>query len=152
MFLICHVTSRDHIFKGLCYFMGGAFHGKSPPCHVGSYWSCASGDIRYLICHVTSKNHMVEGSCNFMSGNFSLYVTTLPSLVAIGIMIERNVFSLSLNLARPLDQIHVTVWIGTPQIKSLTCQVWWPQALWQWRYNGFSLSRDLARPNDQSVM
>ena len=23
MFLICHVTSRKHIFKGLCEFMGG---------------------------------------------------------------------------------------------------------------------------------
>ena len=22
MFLICHVTSRDHVFKGICDFMG----------------------------------------------------------------------------------------------------------------------------------
>ena len=24
--------------------------------------------------------------------------------------------------------------------------------MWKWRYNGFSLSRDLARPCDQSVL
>ena len=27
MFLICHVTSREHIFKRLCEFMGDARHG-----------------------------------------------------------------------------------------------------------------------------
>ena len=24
MFLICHVTSHEHMFKGLCEFMGGS--------------------------------------------------------------------------------------------------------------------------------
>ena len=24
VFLICHVTSRDYMFKGLCEFMGGS--------------------------------------------------------------------------------------------------------------------------------
>ena len=23
MFLICHMTSREHMFKGICEFMGG---------------------------------------------------------------------------------------------------------------------------------
>ena len=27
---------------------------KSQPCHVGGYWSCGSGDIKYSICHMTS--------------------------------------------------------------------------------------------------
>ena len=34
MFLICHVTSREHMFKGLYEFMGEAPRGESPPCHV----------------------------------------------------------------------------------------------------------------------
>ena len=85
--LICHVTSYVHMFKGLCYFMGGSLSlVKSPPCHVGGCWSLESGDIKYLICHVTSQNLVIEGSSNFMKGNSSLYVTILPSLVAIGIV------------------------------------------------------------------
>ena len=30
------------------------------------------------------------------------------------------------------------------------CQVWWPFALWKWRYD-FCLSRDLAKSRDQRV-
>ena len=32
-------------------------------------------------------NHMTEGSSNFMSGSSSLYAATLPSLVAIYILV-----------------------------------------------------------------
>ena len=51
------------------------------------HWSIASRDIKYLICHMTSQNHVILGSSNFMSGRFSLHVTILPSLVAIGIVL-----------------------------------------------------------------
>ena len=33
-----------------------------------------------------------------------------------------------------------------------SCQVQWPQALWQQRYNDFCLSREFARPYDQGVV
>ena len=33
-FSICHVISRDHIFKGLGEFIGETPHSNSPPCHV----------------------------------------------------------------------------------------------------------------------
>ena len=50
MFLICHVTSRDRMIKGLCYFIGEVSYGCNVPlCHVGGYWLCASGDIKYLM-------------------------------------------------------------------------------------------------------
>ena len=38
------------------------------------------------------------------------------------------------------------------QGKSQYFQVWWSQVLWYWRYNGFGLSHNLARPCDQRVM
>ena len=41
----------------------------------------------YLICHVTSQDYVTEGSCDIMGGNPSWSVTTLPTLVAISIMI-----------------------------------------------------------------
>ena len=41
MFLICHVSSCDHMFKGLSDLWVEAPQGKSPPRH----WSNASGCI-----------------------------------------------------------------------------------------------------------
>ena len=37
------------------------------------------------------------------------------------------------------------------QGKSPPCQVWWSRALWQWKYNGFSLSLDLTKLHDHWV-
>ena len=37
----------------------------------------------YLICHVPLQDHVIKGSCDFMEGHSSLYVITLPNLVAI---------------------------------------------------------------------
>ena len=81
MFLICHVTSREHMFEGLCEFMAGSssvFNG---------HWSSASGDINYLTCHVALQNSVTEGSSNFKNGSSSWYITTLLSLVAIAIVV-----------------------------------------------------------------
>ena len=33
MFLVCHVTFCEHMFKGLCEFMSGK-PSESPSCHV----------------------------------------------------------------------------------------------------------------------
>ena len=76
MYLICQVTSHDHFIERTNLWVGA-------PCD----WSIASRDIKYLICHMTSQNHVILGSSNFMSGRSSLHVTTLPSLVAIGIVV-----------------------------------------------------------------
>ena len=51
------------------------------------HWFSASGDIKYLTFYVTLLNHLIEGSCNFLSGSSSWHVPTLPSLVAIGIVV-----------------------------------------------------------------
>ena len=45
----------------------------------------------------------------------------------------------------------MTIWIRAPHSKSRSWQDWWSQALWQWRYDGFSLSHDLTRSQDQRV-
>ena len=71
----------------------------------GGNCSSGSGVIRHLVSHVTSKEHVIEGSCNFISGSSSLYVTTLSSMVAIDIAVEKIWrFSLSRDLLRPRDQ------------------------------------------------
>ena len=53
----------------------------------GGYWFSASGDMKYLICHVISQNYVIEGSSNFTKGSSSLYISTLSSFVAIGIVL-----------------------------------------------------------------
>ena len=37
---------------------------------------------------------------------------------------------------------HVPFWVGSPHLKSPSCQVWGLYALWKWRYKVFYLSRD----------
>ena len=46
-----------------------------------------SGAKTYLICFVTLQDHVIQGFCDYIEGKSSLYVTTLPSLVAIGIVV-----------------------------------------------------------------
>ena len=53
----------------------------------GDHWFSASGNIKYLIFHLTSQNDLIEGSCKFMNETSLLYITTVPSLVAIDIVV-----------------------------------------------------------------
>ena len=46
-----------------------------------------SGVIRNLVCHVILQDQVVKGSCDFMGGSHSWQVTTLQSLVIIGIVV-----------------------------------------------------------------
>ena len=47
----------------------------------GVHWSTVSGDIKYLSCHETSQNYMIDSSG---------YITTLPILAVIAIVIYRD--------------------------------------------------------------
>ena len=53
----------------------------------GDHWSSTSGNIKYLIFQVTSQNYLIEGSYKFMNKTSLLYVTTMPSLVAMNIVV-----------------------------------------------------------------
>ena len=69
MFLICHVTSRDHIFKVLRNFYGWILLTVSHYLAMfGGHWSSATGGTKHLICPVASQKHVTEQSCNFLSG------------------------------------------------------------------------------------
>ena len=41
----------------------------------------------HLICHVTLQENIIKRSCDFMKRNSSLYVTTLPNLVVVVIVV-----------------------------------------------------------------
>ena len=51
------------------------------------------------------QDHLIKGSGKFVEGNSSLYITTLPKLTAIGIVLIYiyNYFSFSRDLKRPRD-------------------------------------------------
>ena len=57
----------------------------------GGYWSIEGGDVTNLICHVTSQDHVIE-EYDFMGSSTLLYVTNLPSSVAIGIAVVKIFF------------------------------------------------------------
>ena len=48
-----------------------------------------------FICHVAQQDHYVEMSCGFMGESSSPHVTTLKSLVTIGILIVKRKNTLS---------------------------------------------------------
>ena len=56
------------------------------PAKFGGDSLSGSGLIMILICHLISQDHVIKGSCGFMGGSPLWYVTTLLSLVAIGIV------------------------------------------------------------------
>ena len=75
----------------------------------GDDWSNSSGDMNYLICHLTQQNHVIEGSSNFVKESFPWYVTALPNLVAIGIVVaEITFFFFSLGFLSRTFTIHRT--------------------------------------------
>ena len=54
------------------------------PPNFGDHSHCGSGTIIILVCHVISQNHVIKGSSEFLGRSPSRKVTTLPSLMAIG--------------------------------------------------------------------
>ena len=57
------------------------------PAKFGGHSHSGSGVIRNLVCHVILQDHVVTRSCDFVGESPSWYVTTLQSLVTIGIVI-----------------------------------------------------------------
>ena len=71
-------SSKGHVWEPLtlCQYLA----------YCGVDTSSAGGDM-YFICHVTQQDHSVEMSYVFMGESSSPHVTTLKSLVTIGILI-----------------------------------------------------------------
>ena len=62
-------------------------HRESPPSMFSGHCSSTSGDIEYSKYYMASQNQVIEGLCNFKTGSSLWYVSTLPSLVAIVIVV-----------------------------------------------------------------
>ena len=84
MFLIYHVTSRDHVFKELCWINGLKLlivsHHFAKLC---GHRRCRSSDTAAKIVYMTLQDHMIKGSDGFMEGNSWLYIPTPSKLIAI---------------------------------------------------------------------
>ena len=80
MFLIYHVTSRDHVFKGLRDLMGWSF----------SYYATFSGhrprgssDTTAKIFYVTLEDHVIKVPGDVTEENSSLHILILPKLITV---------------------------------------------------------------------
>ena len=58
----------------------------------GGHRHSCSGEKMILVCHVISKDRLIKGSYDFMGGSPSSKVTTLPNLMAIGIVVMEICF------------------------------------------------------------
>ena len=63
------------------------FNSNLKPCLVNGHRPCGSTDITYLTCHMTLQDHVISGSIDFMEEGSLLYVTNLPSLVAVALVV-----------------------------------------------------------------
>ena len=87
MFLICHMTSNNHLFRGLYNFIVespskwvnnlscfpvdtrrrfNVFKTTSCVFWVSGQWYSTDREITYLIYHMISKDHIIEGSCDWV--------------------------------------------------------------------------------------
>ena len=92
MFPICHLTSRNHMFKR-CSYGWKSLRVSNNLAMFSGYCSRESRHIQYLICQVASQNYPTEWSSYFVSWRPSWHVTTLPTLVTIGtVVVEKWCF------------------------------------------------------------
>ena len=84
MFLICYIISPKHVWRVMGIYGWKLLTVSHHLAMFGGHWSSPSEDIKFLI-YIRPLKTVMEGSSNSMSENSSWYITTLPSLVAIGI-------------------------------------------------------------------
>ena len=56
------------------------------PANFGGHRHCNGGNVTVFVCHVNSED-VVKGSCDFVGRSPSWFVTTLPGLLAIWIVV-----------------------------------------------------------------
>ena len=132
MSLICHVNSHVAYLKGYINLCVEAPHNELPPCHV---WCLLVQDLKgckwelLTVCYHPAKfsRHW------YCDSDKTKWLSASPSTSFLLGQYTKDIFCKTTSLKG-----NVTLWIGALQSKSPTCQVWWLQVLWQWRYNDFS--------------
>ena len=92
LFLVCHVTSHDFFIRVTWHYGWVSLIICDYSAKFGDHRLCGRGDIKLSFCHVTSHDYVVRGSCDIMGELPSSWVTTLPSLVAIGFAVKVILF------------------------------------------------------------
>ena len=82
-----------------------SFQVSHHPSKFGGHGHYGSGNKIGLVCQVISRDHVIKELFDFMVWSPSRYVTTLTSLLVIGIVVVCNGFSLSNDLTWPRDKM-----------------------------------------------
>ena len=84
-------------------------HNKATFTTFSGHRPCCKRHIADLLFHATLQNHVINRPCGFMKARSSFYIPSLPSLVAISIMlVEIKWFNLSRDFATTADQLTKT--------------------------------------------
>ena len=62
------------------------------PVNFGGHRHCCSGNTMVLVRHAILQDNVIKGSCEFMSSSLLWQISTLLSLVVIGIRRVRYIF------------------------------------------------------------
>ena len=117
MVLVCHMILDDYVIKRVMWLNGWELLIVShDPAKFDGQWYCGSGDIMVLV-------FLMKESGNFVGISPSRQVTILPSFVAIGTLAVEIWFKC---VTWSYKTGWVTLWVGGPQVKSPSYQVWWP--------------------------
>ena len=101
-------------------------HHTEKPC---DHRYCNSGDKIFFICHMTSPKHMFKQLCEFMGRSPPWWFTTLPCLVAIGLIEVESVESVYYaTWPQKITWLRyqVYLWVVVLHGMSPPCQVLWP--------------------------
>ena len=93
------------------------------PVKVGGPRRCAKEDIWFLVCQVISRVHVVRESRDIVSEFSPSQVTTLQSLVIIG-LVEEGILSFQFVMWSQLtrwSEDYVISWVSFPHCKSPPC-------------------------------
>ena len=120
------------------------------PTKFGGHIYHGCGDIMVFVNPVISQDYVIRGSCDYG------YQPVKLIYHAFKLGGHRHCCSgdIMVFACRVTLQDHRINELCDFMKRSLlrqvnTSHVWWPQKLWQWRYNSFHLSRDLNRPRIQ---
>ena len=85
--LVSHKIWEDHVIKVTLW--AGAYKVSQHHVKFGGHKHIASREINVFVYHVTLQDHVIKPLCGFLVWSTLRYVTTLPSVVAIGSVVVK---------------------------------------------------------------
>ena len=115
-FLICQVTSCDHVIIGHKTLCGKLLIPSHDYFKSDAYRSYASKDETFLFWHMASCKNMIKGTCDLVTERYSFTLSTHPTTFGVCKIKYLQYVTWPSN--------HVTLQVKTTPSKSPLCPAW----------------------------